>query len=221
MASYIFQKPWLWSDLASSYYRGSLVLYNALLPARKVNVSQLIQPLHLFIDTYFLTRSLSAPHQAAIAKSFSYTLIALYSLNLGIIEVVEGDPKENSPEFVIWNYTPKVLAIMNAALIILGTKERPMRTVAYTAAVVTFALDYYEKLPSRISQVWDYMPWACHALNLYDGDRISAVVAISRKALEWYGAMPWVSNVLIFHQGISIWAGIGLSILRYHYYKRL
>lgn len=134
---------------------------------------------------------------------------------------MEGDPKKNRPEFVIWNYTPKVLATMNAALIILGTKERPMRTVAYTATVVTRTLDYYRKLPSRISQVLDYIPWACHALNLYDGDRISAVVAISREALQWYGAKPWVSNVLIFHQGISIWAGMGLSILRYYYYKRL
>ncbi|MBP7074786.1 MAG: hypothetical protein KBA81_05310 [Rhabdochlamydiaceae bacterium] len=221
MASYIFQKPWLWSDLASSYYRGSLVISNALLPTRKINVSQLVLPLYLFIDTYFLARSLSAAHQALTAKSVSYTLIALYSLNLGITQVMEGDPKENSPEFVIWNYTPKVLAIMNAALIILDTKERPMRTFAYTVTVVTRALDYYRKLPSRISQVWDYMPWACHALNLYDGDRISAVVAISRKVLQSYRVMPWVNDVLIFHEGIRIWAEIGLSILRYHYYKRL
>ncbi len=190
MAAYIFQKPWCWSDLVSSYTQGKMVVDNAVIPPSRIGLRQLRMPALLAFSNFLLTRSISVINQNDLAKqSLRATLIATIGLNVIITQVHERKyirPKDNQILYAIWNYTPKTLAIVNAALIILGTKEKPIRTFAYTVTVIISALDAYKKLPRIASQAWSYMPWVGDALIFYDGHRMWAVLDFSTRLYFLY-----------------------------------
>jgi len=192
MAAYIFQKPWLWSDLALSYNIGKFAVHNAFIPRKKIDLQQLIAPSLLAFSNFFLARNISVLSQNDVAeKCLRYALIATMGLNVVISQIHAGKstnpgPKDKPISYTIWDYTPKTLAIVNAVLIILGTKEKPVITIAYTVTVVIDALDAYKKLPSKVSKAWSYMPWASNALTFYDGNRTMAVVGFSMKLFNYY-----------------------------------
>ncbi len=190
MAAYVFQKPWLWSDLVSSYTQGKLAIHNAIIPTSKIDLKQLIGPALLAFSNFSLARSISVINQNDLAKqSLRDALIVTIGLNVIISQIHESKhvaPKDKQILYTIWNYTPKTLVIVNAVLIILGTKEKPIRTFAYTVTVIIGALDAYKKLPSKVSKAWSYMSWASIALTFYDGNRKWAVLGFSTRLYLLY-----------------------------------
>ncbi|MBP7074857.1 MAG: hypothetical protein KBA81_05670, partial [Rhabdochlamydiaceae bacterium] len=136
MAAYIFQKPWLWSDLSFGYSLGSSAIKNAFISRQKIDLQQLVTPAVLAASNFFLARNISVLSQNDEAtKYLRSALITTMGLNIVISQIHESNyvtHKDKQILYTIWNYTPKTLAIVNAVLIILGTKEKPIRTFVYT-----------------------------------------------------------------------------------------
>ncbi len=179
------QKPWLWSDLTSHWEEGYNAADGIPVTPKKLDERDLFLIVTLVVSNIFLAQEIGLlKDNDKTHKFMSGATIGLIGWK-SMIKPRAAVPRSKVQSVPIWNYIPRMLAIVNAILIIIGTKQKPVRTFIYAVTVVVDVLDQYKKLPEKVSIAWSYMPLVDTACHLYDGNRTWAALDVSMRVYRY------------------------------------
>lgn len=85
----------------------------------------------------------------------------------------------------IWKYTPKVLAVMKVAFVIIEFPKKPIQgAVTFVAAVITWT-DISNYLPEGMSAAWNKIPLASRIYLFYKGGTNKRIMMIIKATLHY------------------------------------